>query len=122
MTDLTASPLGHATTYADAYDPRLLFPVERAPLRAPLGLSDPLPFRGADLWTAYELSWLDPGGKPEVAIATFAVPAESPCIIESKSMKLYLTALNQTLTTSRPSPLALKLSEKLQSSLAELQS
>ena len=96
MTDLAASPLGHATTYADGYDPRLLFPVERAPLRAPLGLSDPLPFRGADLWTAYELSWLDPGGKPEVAIATFAVPAESPCIIESKSMKLYLTALNQT--------------------------
>jgi len=96
MTDLTASPLGHAATYAEAYDARLLFPVERAPLRELLGLRDPLPFRGADLWTAYELSWLDMGGKPEVAVATFSVPAESPCIVESKSVKLYLTAFNQT--------------------------
>ena len=95
MTDLTASPLGHATIYVDGYDPRLLFPVERAPLRAELGLGEPLPFRGADLWTAYELSWLDPGGKPQIAIATFVVPAETPCIVESKSMKLYLTAFNQ---------------------------
>jgi len=62
MTDLKASPLGHATTYADAYDPRLLFPVERAPQRAELGLAAELPFDGADMWTAYELSWLDPTG------------------------------------------------------------
>jgi 7-cyano-7-deazaguanine reductase len=55
MTDLRASPLGHATTYAERYDPTLLFAVERAPLRAELGLAPPLPFGGADLWTAYEL-------------------------------------------------------------------
>jgi 7-cyano-7-deazaguanine reductase len=96
LTDLGASPLGHATTYADAYDPRLLFPVERAPQRAELGFGGVLPFRGVDLWTAYELSWLTPDGKPDVAIATFAVPAESPLIVESKSVKLYLTAFNQT--------------------------
>ena len=96
MTDLTASPLGHATTYAEQYDPNLLFAVERAPQRAEIGLAAPLPFQGVDLWTAYELSWLDPGGKPQVAIATFAVPAESPAIVESKSVKLYLTAFNQT--------------------------
>src|SRR5205809_2629583 len=96
MTDLARSPLGHAATYADAYDPGLLFAVERSPSRAELGLHDPLPFRGADLWTAYELSWLDQNGKPEVAIATFTVPAESPAIVESKSVKLYLTAFNQT--------------------------
>ncbi len=94
MTDLAASPLARATTYAEAYDASLLFAVERAPLRAGLGL--PLPFRGVDLWTAYELSWLDPDGRPEVAVATFAVPAESPSIVESKSVKLYLTAFNQT--------------------------
>jgi len=96
LTDLGASPLGHATTYADAYDPRLLFAVERAPQRAELGIDTILPFRGADLWTAYELSWLTPEGKPDVAIATFAVPADSPSIVESKSVKLYLTAFNQT--------------------------
>ena len=96
MTDLDASPLGHATTYAEHYDPGLLFPVERAPLRAELGLPAALPFRGVDLWTAYELSWLGSAGRPQVAIATFAVPASSPRLLESKSVKLYLTAFNQT--------------------------
>jgi len=96
MTDLAASPLGHATTYAEGYDPGLLFPVERAPLRAELGLHGPLPFHGVDWWTAYEVSWLDAAGKPQVAIARFAVPAASLCIIESKSVKLYLAALNGT--------------------------
>jgi len=96
MTDLGASPLGHAMTYVDGYDAALLFPVDRAPQRAGLGLAFPLPFHGADLWTAYEMSWLDRAGKPQVAIATFAVPAESPRIVESKSVKLNLTAFNQT--------------------------
>ena len=95
MTDLASSPLGRATVYAETYDPGLLFPVERAPLRDGLGFGATLPFRGADLWTAYELSWLDPQGKPQVAIATFVVPAESPRLVESKSVKLYLAALNQ---------------------------
>lgn len=96
MTNLRDSPLGHASTYVHPYDPGLLFPVERAPQRAALGLASPLPFAGVDQWTAYELSWLDPSGKPQVAVATFAVPAESPFIVESKSLKLYLIALNQT--------------------------
>jgi len=94
--DLAASPLGHATTYVEGYDARLLFPVERAPQRAELGFGDAVPFRGVDRWTAYELSWLDAAGKPQIAIATFAVPAESPRLVESKSVKLYLTAMNQT--------------------------
>jgi 7-cyano-7-deazaguanine reductase len=95
MTDLASSPLGRATVYAETYDPGLLFAVERAPLRDGLGSAATLPFRGADLWTAYELSWLDLQGKPQVAIATFTVPARSPRIVESKSVKLYLAALNQ---------------------------
>ena len=96
MTDLDASPLGHATHYAERYDAGLLFPVDRAPQRAALGIGASLPFRGFDLWNAYELSWLDAAGKPQVAIATFAVPAESPCLVESKSVKLYLTSFNQS--------------------------
>ncbi len=94
--DLDASPLGRATAYPEGYDPGLLFPVDRAPQRALLQLGADLPFRGVDQWTAYELSWLDVQGKPQVAIATFPVPAESPRLVESKSVKLYLTAMNQT--------------------------
>ena len=93
-TDLDASPLGRAATFAAHYDPGLLYAVERGAQRASLGLGAELPFRGADVWTAYEASWLDGEGKPQVAIATFVVPAESPRLLESKSVKLYLASLN----------------------------
>jgi 7-cyano-7-deazaguanine reductase len=96
MTDLAASPLGHATTYSDTYDPKLLFAVERAPQRREIGIVATLPFQGQDVWTAYELSWLEASGKPQVGIATLRVPASSRCMVESKSMKLYLTAFNYT--------------------------
>ena len=101
MTDLKDSPLGHSTTWASAYDAELLFPVERAPQRQELGIGDAPPFRGVDVWNAYEVSWQDALGKPDVAVATFVVPAESPRIVESKSVKLYLTALNLTRFASR---------------------
>jgi 7-cyano-7-deazaguanine reductase len=96
MTDLRSSPLAQAANYPDRLDAGLLFPVDRAPQRAELGFGASLPFGGVDLWTAYELSWLDAAGKPEVAIATFAVPAGSPRIVESKSVKLYLAGFNLT--------------------------
>lgn len=83
-------------SYKDRYDPTLLQPVPRDPYRREIGIEGALPFSGADIWTAYELSWLDPKGRPRVAMATFVVPADSPNLIESKSFKLYLNSLNQT--------------------------
>jgi len=97
------SPLGRASAYVDHYDASLLFPLSRTPQRTALGLAAPLPgeaprlpFFGADMWTAFELSWLNPRGKPQLAIAHFTVPCESPNIIESKSFKLYLNSFNST--------------------------
>jgi 7-cyano-7-deazaguanine reductase len=90
------SPLGKSAAYADQYDAALLFPVPRAPQRAGLGLGSSLPFLGADLWTAFELSWLNARGRPEVALAHLTVPCESTNIIESKSLKLYLGSFNNT--------------------------
>src|SRR5690606_8554041 len=70
--------------------------------RGPLGISaEALPFAGHDRWHAYELSWLDPRGKPVVETATFVVPADSPCLIESKSLKLYLNSLNASRFATR---------------------
>lgn len=89
------SLLGKTTVYADRYDPSLLFPIPRRGKRAEIGIGDPLPFHGVDIWNAYELSWLDARGKPMVAIAEFRVPADSPNIIESKSFKLYLNGFSQ---------------------------
>jgi 7-cyano-7-deazaguanine reductase len=91
------SQLGRASAYADRYDPRLLFPIARATQREAMGIAaGALPFFGADLWTAFELSWLNPRGKPQLAIAHFTVPCETPNIIESKSFKLYLNSFNNT--------------------------
>ena len=92
-----ASPLGKAVAYAEHYDPGLLFPIPRQGKRDEIGIVEgELPFVGEDIWNAYELSWLDPRGKPVVALAHFIVPATSPNLIESKSLKLYLNSFNQT--------------------------
>ncbi len=96
MTTPEHSTLGKPVVYTDCYDPSQLFPLPRADKRAELGLSGALPFFGADLWTAFELSWLTPRGKPQVAIAQFTVPCETPHIVESKSFKLYLGSFSNT--------------------------
>lgn len=90
------NPLGHKTEYTDKYDASLLFPIPRTQSRDKLGLLGDLPFRGNDRWTAYEISWLDTSGKPQVRMAEFSVSSDSPNIIESKSFKLYLNSFNQT--------------------------
>lgn len=96
------SPLGKSSQYVSSYSPELLFPIARTTKWAELGLTAAtLPYRGVDYWNCYELSWLTPAGKPVVAIGEFAIPADSPNIIESKSFKLYLNSLNQTAYTGR---------------------
>ena len=96
------SPLGKSSAYIATYSPELLFPIARAAKWAELGLSaETLPYRGVDIWNCYELSWLLPSGKPVVAIGEFVIPADSPNIIESKSFKLYLNSLNQSVFESR---------------------
>lgn len=90
------SPLGKPTVYSDCYDPSLLFPIPRQLARQKIALPDPLPFQGVDLWTGYELSWLNPKGKPVIACAEFRIPCDTPCIVESKSFKLYLNSFSQT--------------------------
>ncbi|WP_101757369.1 NADPH-dependent 7-cyano-7-deazaguanine reductase QueF [Oceanicoccus sp. KOV_DT_Chl] len=89
--------LGKAVAYVDQYTPALLFAIARKDSRITLGIHDAqLPFHGVDIWNAYELSWLNNKGKPQVACAEFYVPCQSPNIIESKSFKLYLNSFNQT--------------------------
>jgi len=83
-------------TYADRYDAALLYPLPRAAQRALIGVTDRPIFLGADLWTAYELSWLNARGKPQVALGRFTVPSESTHLVESKSLKLYLNSFNNT--------------------------
>jgi 7-cyano-7-deazaguanine reductase len=100
MTDAHNTPehsqLGKPSDYVDQYDASLLFPIPRAQKRQEIGVAHASPFFGADIWSAYELSWLNLRGKPQVAIAHFTIPCESANIVESKSFKLYLNSFNNT--------------------------
>ncbi|KAA8996089.1 NADPH-dependent 7-cyano-7-deazaguanine reductase QueF [Affinibrenneria salicis] len=89
--------LGKTTVWRDRYDASLLQAVPRSLNREPLGLRpDNLPFHGADIWTLYELSWLNGNGLPQVALGEMSLDAGSLNLIESKSFKLYLNSFNQT--------------------------
>jgi 7-cyano-7-deazaguanine reductase len=90
------SELGKPSAYADQYDAALLFPIARAGKRQEIGVGAQAPFFGADMWTAYELSWLNLRGKPQVALVQVVVPCETPNIVESKSFKLYLNSFNNS--------------------------
>lgn len=102
----TAVPLGKDVSYPKGYDASLLFPMPRLDARLTLALTSlpaasntlpgALPFKGFDLWNAYELSWLNAKGLPKVALLRLKVPCTSPHIVESKSLKLYLNSFNQT--------------------------
>lgn len=88
--------LGRHTPVVQEYAPHLLYAIPRVTARLELGLHEPLPFYGVDLWHAYEMSWLDQDGKPTAWVGRFGVPATSPNLVESKSFKLYLNSLNST--------------------------
>ena len=94
--ELSKPCLGEKSSYVSQYTPNLLFPIARKNKRTELNIISPLPFRGFDIWTAFELSWLNNKGKPIVAIGEFIFPCASPFLIESKSLKLYFNAFNNT--------------------------
>ncbi|MBW3694315.1 NADPH-dependent 7-cyano-7-deazaguanine reductase QueF [Vibrio sp. T187] len=94
--ELAGLTLGQKTEYSNQYDASLLQPVPRSLNRDDLALSGDLPFVGHDIWTMYELSWLNSNGLPQVAVGEVFIPATSPNLIESKSFKLYLNSYNQT--------------------------
>jgi 7-cyano-7-deazaguanine reductase len=109
------SPLGKESEYIGTYDKSLLFAIPRKEKRQEIGInSNVLPFKGVDVWNAYEISWLNAKGKPVVAIGEFWVPCDSPNIFESKSFKLYLNSFNQTRFTS-----AVDVQKTLQEDLSE---
>ena len=95
--NLEQSDLGKKSDYKTEYDKSLLFPIARKIKRDELGIADAEKlFSGCDIWNAYEVSWLNLKGKPLVKILKIVVDSNSECIIESKSLKLYLNSFNNT--------------------------
>ena len=102
LSNLSNSMLGRSVIYPKTYDPSLLFAIPRSEQRGNLSLGNNLKNIGVnigfdigfDIWRAYEVSWLDLSYKPQVAILTIEIPADSENIVESKSLKLYLNSFN----------------------------
>ena len=94
MNNPESSELGKKTIYPRTYDKKLLFPIPRSENRHNIGIGESLPFKGFDLWTAWEVSFLNHKGKPLACIADIVIPCESKYIVESKSLKLYFNSLN----------------------------
>ncbi len=95
-------PLGKTSGYPTTYTPSLLRSIERATMRAALGVKGRLPFYGQDTWNCFEFSWLNAKGRPETRIVKVEVPCNSAAIVESKSMKLYLNSFAQTVFDTPP--------------------
>jgi len=95
-------PLGEQSEYPNKYDPSLLFRIARSESRDSL-ISSALPFDGCDIWNAWELTWLGPNNLPIVATAEFRIPVNTPYLIESKSLKLYLSSFSMSQFDSRAS-------------------
>lgn len=93
--NLNDSLLGKDVSYqTTTCQPEILFPIARADKRKEIRVSEKLPFYGIDIWNHYELSWLDPKGKPIVAVVEISYDCSSPYIVESKSIKLYFNSFN----------------------------
>lgn len=95
------SPLGQQSAYVDHYDASLLFAIARSEARQRIGLTEELPFTGEDIWNAYELSWLNARGVPQLAIGEIRVPCASAALVESKSLKLYLNGFANSVFANR---------------------
>lgn len=118
---MAMNTLGQQVAYPGNYDPGQLLPIPRAENRAKLGIGAELPFTGADVWNAFELSWLDPQGLPQVARGRFIFPCTSPNLIESKSLKFYLNSLNQHRFADRDAAIATIQSDLSQAAGARVQ-
>jgi len=121
--DATQSDLGKKTTYETHYNPDKLFSIARKTNRDAIGIKNPLPFHGVDIWNHYEVSWLNKKGKPIVGLASIIYDCTSPNIVESKSLKLYFNSLNNTTfesTTTLEETIQKDLIEKLNTNLVQV--
>lgn len=92
-TQQASKVLGQNSGYKDSYAPEVLNPIDRSHDRKAMkviGFNED----SCDVWHCYECSFLLPNGLPVAGVGKLVVPAHSPNIVESKSLKLYLFSMN----------------------------
>ncbi|MDC1106657.1 NADPH-dependent 7-cyano-7-deazaguanine reductase QueF [Prolixibacteraceae bacterium] len=94
---LEAKVLGQKVSHPKEYDSSVLVAIPRELNRTIYDIEEvDLPFVGFDAWHGYELSFLTEKGIPVVGVLKMVVSADSPSLVESKSMKLYLNSFNMS--------------------------
>lgn len=97
MNNIEATHLGQNSSYPQQYSPEVLVAVPRYLNRKQYHLEEEsLPFVGIDVWNAYEFSFLLQNGCPVVGTLKIVYDAQSPSLVESKSLKLYLNSFNMS--------------------------
>jgi 7-cyano-7-deazaguanine reductase len=95
--EIEGKVLGKQVDYPQQYDPTILVAVPRKPNRDIYNIESPSNlFKGYDTSHAYELSFITEKGLPVSAMLKIVYDCNTPNIVESKSLKLYLNSFNMT--------------------------
>lgn len=104
----------------DSVDSSLLVAVPRILNRTHYGIDEEnLPFVGSDTWNCYEFSTLSNNGFPVSGLLRIVYPANSPSIVESKSLKLYLNSFNMMCNGSTIDEIATNIENRIYNDLAK---
>lgn len=118
---IEAAVLGKQVDYPTAYKPDILVAVPRHLNRTQYGIDDKkLPFTGMDVWHAWEAGFLTRRGFPVAGVLKIVYPANSPVIVESKSLKLYLNSFNMEHLGNTPEEGVVEYKQTIQRDLAKL--
>lgn len=98
QTDKIASiHLGKKVSGSETYDPNLIVAIPRIENRRQYNIeNNNLPFKGFDIWHAYEFSSMTKNGIPVTRLIKMKYNCNSEFLVESKSLKLYLNSFNMT--------------------------
>ena len=98
QTDKIASThLGKKISGSETYDPNLIVAIPRIENRRQYNIeNNNLPFKGFDIWHAYEFSSMTKNGIPVTRLMKMKYNCDSEFLVESKSLKLYLNSFNMT--------------------------
>lgn len=95
--EIASIHLGKKVSGSEKYNPNLIVAIPRIENRRQYNIeNNNLPFKGFDIWHAYEFSSMTKNGIPVTRLIKMKYNCNSEFLVESKSLKLYLNSFNMT--------------------------
>ena len=96
--EIASIHLGKKVSGSKKYNPNLIVAIPRIENRRQYNIeNNNLPFKGFDIWHAYEFSSMTKNGIPVTRLMKMKYNCDSEFLVESKSLKLYLNSFNMTI-------------------------